>query len=178
MANTSTKWVLDPAHSELNFRVKHLKISNVKGEFRNFNAVIGGDDFFTSTIRVSVETSSVFTNDEKRDAHLRSADFFDSDNFKEMLFESVSFKKKSNETYQLDGNLTIKGITKAVSLVVEYGGTEKDPWGVEKAAFELEAKIKRSDWNLNWNAVLETGGVLVSDEVRIMADVQFSKQAE
>ena len=175
----STKWVLDPTHSELTFKVKHLMISSVKGEFRNFNATItsAGTDFSKATVSVSIQADSIFTNNDDRDGHLKSADFFDAENHKEISFTGTSFTKLDDENYQLKGNLTIKGVTKEVSLDVEFGGVNKDPWGNEKAGFSLSGKINRKDWGLNWNAALETGGVLVSDEVKINAEVQFVKQA-
>lgn len=175
----STKWVLDPTHSELTFKVKHLMISSVKGEFRNFNATINaaGADFSKATVSVNIQAGSIFTNNDDRDGHLKSADFFDAENHKEISFTGTSFTKLDDENYQLKGNLSIKGVTKEVSLDVEFGGVNKDPWGNEKAGFSLSGKINRKDWGLNWNAALETGGVLVSDEVKINAEVQFVKQA-
>lgn len=173
----SAKWVLDPTHSELTFKVKHLMISNVKGEFKNFTASIDKEDFTKGSVKVSVETSSVFTNNTDRDNHLRSADFFDAENHPEMTFESTSFTKVEDDEFRLKGILSIKGISKEVELDVEFGGTNKDPWGNEKAGFSFSGKINRKDWGLNWNAALETGGVLVSDEVRIGGEVQFVKQA-
>ncbi len=175
----STKWVLDPTHSELTFKVKHLMISSVKGEFRNFNATINaaGADFSKATVSVNIQAGSIFTNNDDRDGHLKSADFFDAENHKEISFTGTSLTKLDDENYQLKGNLSIKGVTKEVSLDVEFGGVNKDPWGNEKAGFSLSGKINRKDWGLNWNAALETGGVLVSDEVKINAEVQFVKQA-
>lgn len=173
---TKSKWVLDPSHSELMFKVKHLMIANVKGEFRNFQAEVDGEDFTTSPIQLSIEAASIFTNEDNRDTHLKSADFFDVENHKEILFKGTSFVKVDDENYKLTGLLTIKGVSNPVTLDVEYGGINKDPWGNEKAAFSLSGKINRKDWGLNWNAALETGGVLVSEEVRINADVQFVKQ--
>lgn len=171
-----TKWVLDPIHSELVFKVKHLMITNVKGEFRNFSVEIDGEDFTNSKIKVTVDATSITTNDDKRDGHLKSVDFFDVENHKEILFEGTSFVKLNDEKYLLKGMLTIKGIRKEISLDVEFGGINKDPWGNEKAGFSISGKIKRKDWGLNWNAALETGGVLVSDEVRISGEVQFAKK--
>ncbi len=172
-----TKWVLDLSHSELNFKVKHLMIANVKGEFRKFEAEVDGEDFVTSSVLVTIDASSIFTNDDGRDTHLKSADFFDVENHKEITFKSASFKKTDNENYKLTGQLTMKGVSKKVTLDVEFGGTNKDPWGNEKAAFSLNGVINRKDWGLNWNAALETGGVLVSDEVRISGDIQFVKKS-
>ena len=174
---TTTKWVLDPSHSELNLRVKHLMISNVKGEFRKFTAEIDGEDFTNSQIKVTIDSSSIYTNDDSRDGHLKGADFFDVENHKEILFTGSSFKKVDDDNYKLIGQLNIKGASNAVTLDVEFGGINKDPWGNEKAAFSLNGKISRKEWGLNWNAALETGGVLVSDEVRINAEVQFVKQS-
>lgn len=171
-----TKWVIDPTHSEITFRVKHLMISNVKGEFRKFTAEILGDDFSAASIRASIDAASIFTNEDNRDNHLRSADFFDVENHPELTFEGTSFKKMDDENYLLKGNLTIKGISQEVTFDVEFGGVGKDPWGNEKAGFSLQGKINRKDWGLNWNAALEAGGVLVSDEVRLIAEVQFVKQ--
>ncbi|MDD4425430.1 MAG: YceI family protein, partial [Mariniphaga sp.] len=160
----TTKWVLDPTHSELLFKVKHLMITNVKGEFRSFSAVIDGEDFTKAPIKVNINSSSVFTNNDDRDNHLKSGDFFDVENHQELTFESTSIEKVDDEEYKLKGMLTIKGVSKEVTLDVEFGGTNKDPWGNEKAGFSLSGKINRKDWELNWNAVLESGGVLVSDE--------------
>ena len=175
----NTKWVLDPTHSEILFKVKHLMITNVKGEFRNFNAEVlsSGNDFTTASVNVSIDAASVFTNNEDRDNHLKSADFFDTENHKELTFKATSLRKLDDDKYKLTGLLTIKGVTNEVSLNAEFGGINKDPWGNEKAGFSIEGKINRKDWGLNWNAALETGGVLVSDEVKISAEVQFVKQA-
>lgn len=174
----TTKWILDPAHSELTFKVKHLMITNVKGEFRKFNAEIEGNDFTKAKISAAVDASSISTNDDNRDTHLKSQDFFDTTNFNEILFSSTSIKKNGNEDYKLNGLLTMKGISKEVALNVEFGGINKDPWGNEKAGFALSGSISRKDWGLNWNAALETGGVLVSDEVKIGGELQFVKQSQ
>lgn len=172
----TTKWVLDPTHSELLFKVKHLMITNVKGEFRNFSAEIDGEDFTKAPVKVTIDSSSVFTNNDDRDNHLKSGDFFDVENHKELTFKSTSFEKVDDNEFKLKGMLTIKGVSKEVVLDVEFGGTNKDPWGNEKAGFSLTGKINRKEWGLNWNAALESGGVLVSDEVKIQAEVQFVKQ--
>ncbi|HTN08401.1 YceI family protein [Agriterribacter sp.] len=178
MAN-QTKWVSDPPHSEIQFKVRHMMIANVKGEFRNFNATIltEGDDFSKGTVEVIIEAGSIFTNNTDRDTHLKSADFFDVENHKELKFTGTSLTQLDDDNYLLKGLLNIKGIEKEVSFDVEFGGINKDPWGSMKAGFSLNGKISRKDWGLNWNAALETGGVLVSDEVRITAEVQFVKEA-
>jgi len=172
------KWVLDPAHSEILFKVKHMMITNVKGEFREFAAELlsEGNNFIADSIKVNINASSIFTNNNDRDAHLRGTDFFDVDNYKELTFVGKSLKKIDDENFQLTGDLTIKGVTKEIILDVEFGGINKDPWGNEKAGFSINGKINRKDWGLTWNAALETGGVLVSDEVKISAEVQFVKQ--
>ncbi len=176
MATEKIVWVLDPTHSEITFKVKHLMISNVKGEFKNFNVTVEGEDFESSKINVGIETGSVFTNNTDRDNHLKSADFFDVENFNEMTFESTSFDKVDDDEYKLTGLLTIKGVSKEVTFDVEFGGTNKDPWGNEKAGFSLEGKINRKEWGLNWNAALESGGVLVSEDVKLQAEIQVVKQ--
>jgi polyisoprenoid-binding protein YceI len=175
---TTTKWVLDPKHSEILFKVKHMMITNVKGEFRKFNAEVSSDDkhLIASSIKANIDAMSVFTNADDRDAHLRSADFFDAENYKELTFTGTSFTKADDEKYLLKGNLNIKGVSKEVVFEVEFGGINKDPWGNEKAGFSINGKINRKDWGLNWNTALETGGVLVSDEVKINAEIQLMKQ--
>ncbi len=174
-AKTAT-WAFDPAHSELMFKVKHLMISNVKGEFRNFSVEVNGDDFTNASIQVVVDAASIDTHDAGRDGHLKSGDFFDLDNHKEITFKSTSFRSTGGTDYKLTGMLTIKGISKEVTLDVESGGRMKDPWGNEKAGFSVSGKINRKEWGMNWNAALEAGGVLVSEEVKINAEVQFVKK--
>ena len=175
---TETKWVLDPAHSEILFKVKHMMITNVRGEFRKFNAEASSDgkELIGSSIKATIAADSIFTNAEDRDKHLKSADFFDVENHKELSFTGTSYTKTDDDKYLLKGNMTIKGITKEVVFDVEFGGVNKDPWGNEKAGFSLNGKLNRKDWGLNWNAALEAGGVMVSEEVKISAEVQFVKQ--
>jgi polyisoprenoid-binding protein YceI len=177
VAKKATKWVLDPTHSELTFKVRHMMITNVKGEFKNFSVDVDGGDIFKSAVNVTIDASSINTNNTDRDNHLKSDDFFDVANHKELAFKSISFKQKSEDEFELNGLLTIKGISKEVKLNLEFGGINKDPWGNEKAGFSIEGKINRKDWGLNWNAALETGGVLVSDEVKISGEIQFVKQS-
>ncbi len=175
---TQTKWKIDPAHSEILFKVKHLMITNVKGEFRKFEAEIisDGDDFSDAKINAVIDSSSIFTNNEDRDTHLKSDDFFDIENYPELRFESTEVNKLDAENYQLKGNLTIRGESREVSLDVELGGIIKDPNGNEKAGFSLSGKINRKDWGLNYNAALETGGVMVGNEIKLSAEAQFIKQ--
>ncbi|MDF1559183.1 MAG: YceI family protein [Bacteroidales bacterium] len=175
----TTKWTIDPSHSEIQFKVKHMMITTVTGSFKEFSSEVEtqSDDFSTAKIKFQAATASVFTNSDQRDEHLRSADFFDVEKYPELKFESTSLEKVDDESFTLNGNLTIRDITKPVKLDVEVGGIGKDPWGNLKAGFSLTGKINRKEWGLNWNAALEAGGVLVSDDVRIFCEVQYAKQA-
>jgi polyisoprenoid-binding protein YceI len=174
-----TNWVLDPTHSEITFKVKHLMITNIKGEFRTFSASISSSnaDFTSAKASANIDVNTIFTNNNDRDGHLKSADFFDVENNPTISFTSTCFSKSSVSNFTLTGILAIKGVAKEVQLDVEFAGINKDPWGNEKAGFTLEGKINRKDWGLNWNAALETGGVLVGEEVKISAELQFVKQA-
>ncbi|MEZ4758730.1 MAG: YceI family protein [Flavobacteriales bacterium] len=175
---TTTKWAIDPAHSEVQFKVKHLMISTVTGSFKQFGAEaeLESDDLTNAQVSFWADTASIFTNDEKRDAHLRSPDFFDSEQFPKLTFTSTRIEG-SGSSWKVTGDLTIKGVTKPVTLDVEWSGQAKDPWGNTKAGLNLSGKIDRKEWGLTWNAALETGGVLVSDEVRILCEVQLAHQA-
>lgn len=172
-------WVLDTAHSEITFKVKHMMVSNVTGKFETYavTADINEEDFTQSVIQFSAETASVNTGAVDRDNHLRSGDFFDSANYPEMTFQSTSIVKKDDDNYTLNGTLNIRGTEKPVSLNVEIGGFGQDPWGNTKAGFTISGKINRKEWGLNWNAALEAGGVLVAEEVRLNCEVQLMKQA-
>lgn len=174
-----TKWTLDPAHSELTFKVKHLMISNVKGEFKDFDVKMDVEDADLSkaNIQVKVDTSSISTNNTDRDNHLKSADFFDVENHPELGFETKSVHQLDEDQYQLKGLLTIKGVSQEVLLDMDFGGYMKDPYGNEKAGFSVSGKINRKDFGLNWNAALEAGGVMVGDEVKLSAEVQLVKEA-
>jgi polyisoprenoid-binding protein YceI len=177
---TKTKWGIDVAHSEIGFKVKHLMITNVRGSFREFDASIytTGENFMNAEVDFWLNPASVSTGDEKRDGHLKSADFFDVENFKEIHFTANTVENYDKDgSFELWGELTIKGIKKQIKLDVEFGGVMKDPWGNHKAAFAINGKINRKDWGLNWNAALEAGGVLVSDEVWISCEVQLVKQS-
>jgi polyisoprenoid-binding protein YceI len=172
---TTKKWSLDPTHSEIGFKIRHLMITNVSGSFEKFNvnAETEGDDFSKAKISFSADTNSVSTNNEQRDQHLRSADFFDAETYPELKFESTGMRSISANEFELTGDLTIRNVTKPVKLGVEYGGLMKDPWGNLKAGFTLNGKINRKEWDLNWNAALETGGILVGEEVKINAEIQM-----
>lgn len=167
----STKWNLDPSHSEITFKVRHMMISNVKGEFKNFNVDLESEDenFKNVKASASIDTSSISTNNTDRDNHLKSAEFFNAEAHPQITFVTDSLNE------EVTGNLTINGVTKAVKLDVDFGGINVDPWGQTKAGFSFEGKINRSDFGLNWNAALEAGGVMVSDEVKIAGELQFVK---
>lgn len=170
-------WNLDPSHSEVNFKVKHMMITNVNGKFTDFkvHASSSNDQFEQPEISFTANAASINTGSEQRDGHLKSADFFDAEKYPEISFKSTSFKKIDSENYQMDGTLTIKDVSKPLSLNVEHGGLQKDPWGNIKTGFTIEGKINRKDFGLNWNAALETGGVMVSEDVRINAEIQLVK---
>jgi polyisoprenoid-binding protein YceI len=173
---SATKWSLDPTHSELQFKVKHLMITNVTGQFGGLTGEIESEneDFKNTKITFSADVNTINTSNEQRDTHLKSVDFFDGATFPELKFVSDSFNAGDGKVI---GDLTIKDVTKSVTLDVEYSGTNTDPWGNLKAGFSIEGKINRTDFGLTWNAALETGGVLVSEDVKISAEVQFVKQA-
>jgi len=173
---STKKWLLDPTHSELQFKVKHLMITNVTGQFGGLTGEIESEnEYFTnSKISFTADVNTISTSNEQRDTHLKSADFFDAEVFPEMKFSADNFNASEGKVF---GNLTIKDVTKPVTLDVEFSGTNTDPWGNLKAGFSLTGKINRTTFGLNWNAALETGGVLVSEEVKISAEVQFVKQA-
>ncbi len=166
------KWNLDPSHSEVQFKVRHLMITNVTGKIEKFSTEVESDDeqFSNARISFSADMSSLSTGDEKRDGHLKAADFFEIEKY-----PAISFTSGKLEGEKLNGNLTIKDVTNPVQLDVDFGGVGKDPWGNTKAGFTLNGKIKRSDWNLNWNAALETGGVLLSDDVKLAIEIQLVK---
>lgn len=176
---TKTKWNLDPTHSEIGFKVKHMMITNVSGSFGKFDAQVETNDldFITAKIEFTADIDSITTSNTDRDNHLKSPDFFDAANYPQLKFVSTKFEKKDDENYVLQGDLTIRDVTKPVKFNVEFGGIGKDPWGNEKAGFTITGKINRTDYKLNWNAALETGGVLVSEEVKLQAEIQLVKQA-
>src|ERR1035437_6530636 len=162
------KWSIDQVHSEIDFKVRHLMISNVKGSFKTFGASIytTAKDFTTAEIDLSIDVSSLSTGDAKRDEHLQSADFFDVKNHKQITFTSNTIGRGTDGNHELWGELTMKGITKNVKLKVQFGGILNDPWGNEKAGFTVNGKINRSDWGLNWNTALDTGGFMPRSEER------------
>ncbi len=173
----TVNWALDAAHSELQFKVRHLMISNVTGSFNKFEATVSteDEDFSTAKIHFSADVDSINTANEQRDGHLKSADFFDAANHPKITFESTGLNKVSDEDYKLHGNLTMHGTTHPIVLGVTYGGMAKDPWGNLRSGFSLEGKLNRKDFGLVYNAPLETGGVVLSEEVKISANIEFVK---
>ena len=172
-----TKWALDPTHSEVHFKVKHLVISTVTGSFKAFdgNFETENDDFSNAQIDFSLDVSSIDTNQGQRDTHLKSPEFFDAEKYPKITFSSTSFTK-DGEDYDLQGHLTIKDLTKPVTLNVEFGGTATDFYGNEKAGFEITGKISRKEFGLTWDAVTEAGAIVVGDEIKLNINVQFAKQ--
>lgn len=175
---TKTKWALDPAHSELIFKVKHLMISNVTGRFKKFSVTAESRNEDLSdlkNIRLAADINSIDTNNEQRDGHLRSADFFDAEKYGQLLFKGARYEAANGEG-KLYGDLTIRDVTKPVVLNVEEGGIATDGYGQTKAAFSVTGKISRKEFGLTWNAVTETGGVVVADEIKFYAEIQLIKQ--
>ena len=173
-----TKWSLDLKHSELGFKIKHLMITNVSGFFKNFeiSAETDNEDFNTAKIHLKADMKSISTNNEQRDAHLLNSDFFSVDEHPEMLFDSTRVEKLDDEHFDIHGNLTLKSETHPVVLHVEYSGITKDPWGGVRAGFTVTGKIKRSQWGVNFNGVLETGGAMLGEEVKINSEIQLVKE--
>ena len=170
---TSGTWAIDPTHSEVGFVARHLMVTKVRGSFTDVTGTVEvAGDIARSVANVTIKTASVSTGTADRDAHLRSEDFFDVENFPELTFVSTAFDGDT-----LTGDLTIKGVTKPVTLDVEFNGVATDPWGNDKAAFEATGELNRTDWGLTWNANLEKGGVLVSEKIKLVIDVQLAKQA-
>lgn len=177
-AVTHTKWAIDPAHSEIHFKVKHMMVSTVTGAFNEFSGTLAnaGDDFQDAEISFEAKVDSISTNNVQRDEHLKSDDFFNAAAYPHLSFHSSSFNKKSESEYELIGDLTIRDQTHQVKLAVEYNGTVVDPYGQTKAGFEITGRINRKDFGLKWSALTEAGGVVVSDEVRLVLNVQLLKQ--
>ena len=173
----TTKWAIDPTHSEIGFKVKHMMFTNVSGKFETYDATITTEDYdFTkAAIEFSANIDSINTGNADRDNHLKSADFFDAEKNPKLTFVSSSLTK-SGDDYQLVGELTIHNVTKTVKLETEVSGLLKDPWGNTKVAFNISGKINRADFGLTWNSALETGGVLVSEEVKLNIELQLLKQ--
>lgn len=173
----TTKWTIDPTHSEVSFKVKHLMISSVTGYFGEFQggAQTDENDFSTAQFEFSAPIASISTNNEQRDGHLKNADFFDMEKYPALIFKSKKVEKIDDETFTVLGEFTIKEVTKEAKLNMELGGITKDPYGNTKAGLTLSGKINRTDYGLTYNAVMETGGVMLSEEVRLNAEIQLVK---
>lgn len=172
-------WVIDASHSLAEFSVRHMMFATVKGSFGEIEGTITGDidDLTTTSVNVTIPAASVNTHNEDRDQHLRSGDFFDVENHPNITFQSKGMRKKQTDNeFELEGDLTIRGVTKPVTLDVTFNGKGKDPWGNERVGFSAKGVINRKDFGLNWNTVLEAGGVLVGDEVKMNIEVQAVKQ--
>lgn len=175
----TTKWISDPAHSEVQFKVRHLMITTVTGYFHKFNVEVEteGEDFAkTKSIVFTADVDSIGTNNEQRDTHLKSGDFFDAANHEQVRFEGKNYDELSGGFERLTGNLTIRGTTKPVTLDVEFHGIVVDPYGQTKAGFSVDGKVNRKDFGLMWDAVTEAGSVVVSDEIRVHCEIQLVKQ--
>ena len=172
-------WKIDPAHSEIKFKVKHLVVSTVTGQFNKFDATVEAakEDFSDAKISFEAEVDSVNTKNDQRDGHLKSADFFDAANYPKLTFVSKSIQKKDDDEYTVVGDITIRGTKKEIKLNAVYNGTVKGFGGVEVAGFEMTGKLNRFDFGLHWNALTEVGGVVVSDEVRLEINAELKKSA-
>lgn len=177
---TQTKWTVDKAHTEVEFKARHLVISTVSGQFKEFDGVVHthGEGLEGAEVDFTIQAASIDTNNTDRDNHLRSDDFFNAEKFPEIKFCNGTLDQKEDDKYLLKGELTIRDITRPVELEVVYGGSVTDPYGNEKAGFEVKGKINRKDYNLSWNAVTEAGNVVVGDTIRIQVNVQFTKVEE
>ena len=173
-------WAIDPTHSEVHFKIKHLMITNVTGSFNIFQASVATEkeDFSKATISFTADIDSISTGNEQRDGHLKSADFFDAATYPQIKFTATKTESVDNDgSYELYGDLTIRDVTKSIKLDVEFGGVVKDMYGNTKAGFTINGKINRKDFGLTWSAVTEAGGVIVSDEVKIISEIQLIEQA-
>lgn len=174
----TTKWILDPSHSEVEFKVKHMMISTVTGKFTKFDAQVEteGEDFMTAKVTFTADIDSITTNSDQRDTHLKGADFFDAAQHSQLKFVAAKYENVDNDgSYEVYGDLTIRGVTKHVKFDAEFGGVIKDPWGNTRAGITISGKINRKDYGLSWHAVTEAGGLVVSDEVRIHVGLEFVK---
>jgi polyisoprenoid-binding protein YceI len=173
-------WQIDPAHSEIQFSARHMMISTVRGRFKRFSGTVEADEQnpTTAQVEVQIDAASIDTGDDKRDTHLRSPDFFNVEQYPYITFKSTNVEQRDATHGQLTGDLTIRDMTKPVILEVEYAGMANSPWGTISAGFSAHTRINRKDWGLNWNVALETGGWLVSDEIRVDIEVELVKQLE
>jgi len=176
----TTKWAMDATHSEVQFKIRHLMVSNVTGHFKNFDATVEteGTDITTAKVHFHADIDSISTNNEQRDGHLKANDFFDAANHPQLTFESSKVDKINDEDYILHGTLTMRGISKEIELKVELGGIVQDPWGNTRAGFSVNGKINRKDFGVSFSMVSETGGLLLGEDVHIHANVEFTQVKE
>ena len=173
-----TTWILDPTHSEVEFKVKHMMISTVSGKFTKFDAAVQteDEDFTTAKVSFAVDVDSITTGNEQRDGHLKAPDFFDTARFPQIKFVATKYENVDNDgSYEIYGDLTIRDVTKQVKLDAEFGGVIKDPWGNTRAGITVSGKINRKEFGVQFHAVTETGGLVLSDEVRIHVGLEFVK---
>ncbi|MED3689432.1 YceI family protein [Peribacillus butanolivorans] len=176
---TNTKWAIDPTHSAIEFSVKHMMIAKVKGSFNKFEANISANpyDLTTAEIDFTVDVASIDTRNADRDNHLRSADFFDVEKNPTLTFKSTKIVKTGDDEYDVTGDVTLNGFTNEETFAITFEGQGKDPWGNEKAGFSGKGKVKRSDYGLTYNAALETGGVLIGDQITLTIEIEAAKEA-
>lgn len=176
---STTKWALDTTHSEVGFKVKHMMVSNVSGQFKQFDASVEteGDNISTAKVRFTADVASISTNNEQRDGHLKNGDFFDAENHPQITFEANGLEKAGIDEYLAHGTLTMRGVTKPVTLKVEHGGIVQDPWGNTRTGFTISTKINRKDFGVSFSMVSETGGILLGEDVTINASAEFVKVA-
>jgi polyisoprenoid-binding protein YceI len=174
----TVKWTIDQAHSEIHFKVKHMLIATVTGYFRQFSCTVEteGDDFITSKVLFKADINSITTNNEQRDAHLRTGDFFDAEKYPQLTFESSRLEKIDEDEFKLYGTLTMRGVSKPIVLDVEYGGSTIDPWGNTRVGFSVSGKLNRKDFGVSFSMISETGSILLGDEVKLSANAEFVKQ--
>jgi polyisoprenoid-binding protein YceI len=172
-------WKIDSTHSDVEFKIKHLMITNVTGYFGKYDATVeaAGDDFTDAKITFEADVASITTKNADRDQHLQAEDFFHAAQYPKITFVSTSVKKVDNETLKINGDLTMRGVTKPVVLDVEYSGIVKDPYGQTKAGFEVKGKVNRKDFGVSFNAITDNGGLMLGEEVKLQASVQLVKQA-
>jgi polyisoprenoid-binding protein YceI len=177
---TKTAWAIDPAHTDVEFSVRHMMLSNTKGHFSGISGTILMDeqDLTNSSVEVSIDTSTVDTREPNRDAHLKSADFFEAEKYPAMTFKSTNIKKVHDETYEVTGDLTIKDVTRPVVLETTYNGRNTSPWGTQVVSVSAETSINRKDYGLTYNVALETGGFMVGDKIKISIELEAILQQD
>jgi polyisoprenoid-binding protein YceI len=174
---TAKTWIIDPMHSEVFFKIKHLVISTVTGSFRKFEgkAITEGADFNNAKVSFAIDVKSIDTNQPQRDEHLQNGDFFSADLYPQILFESTSFTNAGGNDYKMTGNLTLKGVSKSIDLKVEYGGAENNGHGAIKHGFEITATINRMEFGMAWNKLTDTGGLGLGEDVKLVANIQVAE---